>query len=86
MKKKVFVSGSVAADSEQIAKGVLYDHRIIFLPMSRIRDTIKVNLICKSEAIPVFHAFQKKSPKTPTREINLVRQRLQEIVNEANKY
>jgi phage-related protein len=39
----------------------------------------------KSDAIVVFHAFQKKSQKTPSREINLARQRLQEVLNEANE-
>jgi phage-related protein len=36
----------------------------------------------KSDAIIVFHAFQKKSQKIPSREINLACQRLQEILNE----
>lgn len=36
----------------------------------------------KADAIIVFHAFQKKSQKTPSREINLARQRLQEVLNE----
>ena len=36
----------------------------------------------KSDSIIVFHAFQKKSRKTPSREINLARQRLQEVLNE----
>jgi phage-related protein len=36
----------------------------------------------KAEAIIVFHAFQKKSQKTPSREIHLARQRLQEVLNE----
>ena len=39
----------------------------------------------KANAIIVFHAFQKKSQKTPSREIDLARQRLQEVLNEANK-
>jgi phage-related protein len=39
----------------------------------------------KADAIIVFHAFQKKSQKTPSREIDLARQRLQEVLNEANK-
>jgi phage-related protein len=39
----------------------------------------------KSDAIIVFHAFQKKSQKTPSREINLARQRRQEVLNEADK-
>ncbi len=39
----------------------------------------------KADAIIVFHAFQKKSQKTPSREIELARQRLQEVLNEANK-
>ena len=38
--------------------------------------------MCKSDAIIVFHAFQKKSQKTPTREIRLARRRLQEVFNE----
>ena len=36
----------------------------------------------KADAILVFHAFQKKSQKTPSREIHLARQRLQEVLNE----
>jgi phage-related protein len=36
----------------------------------------------KADAILVFHAFQKKSQKTPSREIHLARQRLQEALNE----
>jgi len=39
----------------------------------------------KADAIVVFHAFQKKSQKTPSREIDLARQRLQEVLNEAGK-
>jgi phage-related protein len=39
----------------------------------------------KSDAIIVFHGFQKKSQQTPSREINLARQRLQEVLNETNK-
>jgi phage-related protein len=39
----------------------------------------------KEDAIVVFHALQKKSQKTPTREINLARQRLQEVLIEASK-
>jgi phage-related protein len=39
----------------------------------------------QSDAILVFHAFQKKSQKTPSREIKLARQRLQEVLNETNK-
>jgi len=35
----------------------------------------------KSDALLVFHAFQKKSQKTPQREINLARQRLQEVLD-----
>jgi phage-related protein len=31
-------------------------------------------------SIIVFHAFQKKSQKTPSREINLARQRLHEVL------
>jgi phage-related protein len=37
----------------------------------------------KSDAIIVFHAFHKKSQKTPSREINLARQRLKEVLNES---
>jgi phage-related protein len=37
----------------------------------------------KSDAIIVFHAFQKKSQKTPSREINLARQRLKEVLDES---
>jgi len=37
----------------------------------------------RSDTIIVFHAFEKKSQKTPVREINLARQRLQEVLDEA---
>ena len=37
----------------------------------------------RSDAIIVFHAFKKKSQKTPSREIHLARQRLQEVLDEA---
>jgi phage-related protein len=37
----------------------------------------------RSDAIIVFLAFQKKSHKTPVREINLARHRLQEVLDEA---
>jgi phage-related protein len=36
----------------------------------------------KADAIIVFHAFQKKSQKTPFREIDLARQRLGEVLDE----
>jgi phage-related protein len=39
----------------------------------------------RSDTIIVFHGFQKKSQKTPSREINLARQRLQEVLNETSK-
>jgi phage-related protein len=39
----------------------------------------------RADTIIVFHAFQKKSQKTPSRELNLARQRLQEVLNETNK-
>ena len=39
----------------------------------------------KADAIIVFHAFQKKSQKTPSREIHLARQRLQEVLHETIK-
>ena len=39
----------------------------------------------KADAIIVFHTFQKKSQETPSREIGLARQRLQEVLNETNK-
>jgi phage-related protein len=35
------------------------------------------------DAIVVFHGFQKKSQKTPLREIRLARRRLQEVLDEA---
>ena len=35
------------------------------------------------DRIIVFHAFQKKSQKTPLREIRLARHRLQEVLDEA---
>ena len=37
----------------------------------------------RADAIIVFHAFQKKSQKTPSREIHLARERLQEVSDEA---
>ncbi len=37
----------------------------------------------RSDAIIVFHAFQKKSQRTPSRETYLARQRLQEVLDEA---
>jgi len=37
----------------------------------------------RADAIIVFHAFQKKSQKTPSRAIHLARQRLQEVLDEA---
>ncbi len=37
----------------------------------------------KSDAIIVFHAFEKKSQKTPSREINLARRRLKEVLSES---
>jgi phage-related protein len=39
----------------------------------------------KADAIIVFHAFQKKSQKTPSREIHLACQRLQEVLNETSE-
>ncbi|MBN2321997.1 MAG: type II toxin-antitoxin system RelE/ParE family toxin, partial [Acidobacteria bacterium] len=36
----------------------------------------------RSDAIIVFHAFQKKSQKTPLREINLAHKRLKEVLIE----
>jgi phage-related protein len=39
----------------------------------------------KADSIIVFHAFQKKSQKTPSREVHLARQRLQEVLNETIK-
>jgi len=45
--------------------------------------TVRVfHYVRRSDAIIVFHAFQKKSQKTPSREIHLARQRLQEMLNE----
>jgi phage-related protein len=35
----------------------------------------------KTDAIVVFHAFQKKSQKTPAREIDLARRRLREVLD-----
>jgi phage-related protein len=35
------------------------------------------------DRIIIFHAFQKKSQKTPQREIRLARHRLQEVLDEA---
>jgi phage-related protein len=42
--------------------------------------------VLRSDAIIVFHAFQKKSQKTPLREINLARRRLKEVLNEESKF
>jgi hypothetical protein len=58
---------------------------------SRIRvrgegTTVRVfYYVHKADAIIVFHALQKRSQKTPSREISLARQRLQEVLNEKNK-
>jgi len=56
----------------------------------RVRDatgTVRIFYATgKSNAIVVFHAFQKKSPKTPAREINLARRRLQEVLNAKSQY
>jgi phage-related protein len=52
----------------------------------RVRDettTVRVfYATAKTEAIVVFHAFQKKSQQTPVREIELARRRLREVLNE----
>ena len=40
----------------------------------------------QSDVILVFHAFQKKSQKTPLREIKLARQRLQGMLNATIEY
>ncbi len=52
----------------------------------RVRDeTTTVRIFyatARAEAIVVFHAFQKKSQKTPVREIELARRRLREVLNE----
>jgi phage-related protein len=52
----------------------------------RVRDeTTLVRVFyatAKTEAIVVFHAFQKKSQQTPVREIELARRRLREVSNE----
>jgi phage-related protein len=40
----------------------------------------------RSDTIIVFHGFQKKSQKAPSREIRLARQRLQEVLNETGKF
>ena len=48
------------------------------------RATVRVfYYVRRADAIIVFHAFQKKSQKTPSREIHLARQRLQEVLDEA---
>ena len=50
------------------------------------RSTVRVfYYMRKADAIIVFHAFQKKSQKTPLREINVARQRLKEVLNEEVK-
>jgi phage-related protein len=47
------------------------------------RGTVRVfYYVPQADAIIVFHAFQKKSQKTPSREIRLARRRLQELLNE----
>jgi phage-related protein len=38
-------------------------------------------LTSRSDAILVFHGFQKKSQKTPAHEIDLARRRLREVLN-----
>jgi phage-related protein len=52
----------------------------------RVRDEITAVRVfyatAKTDAIVVFHAFQKKSQKTPVREIDLARRRLREVLNE----
>jgi phage-related protein len=52
----------------------------------RVRDettTVRVfYATARIEAIVVFNAFQKKSQKTPVREIELARRRLREVLNE----
>jgi phage-related protein len=52
----------------------------------RVRDedaAVRVfYFVRKYDAVVVFHAFQKKSQKTPIREIWLARRRLQEMLNE----
>jgi phage-related protein len=56
------------------------------LPIRGEGTTVRIfYYLRKGDAILVFHAFQKKSQKTPTRTINLARQRLQEVLNEASK-
>jgi len=51
----------------------------------RVKDaTVTVRVFYatgKGDAIAVFHAFLKKSQKTPMREIDLGRKRLQEVLN-----
>jgi phage-related protein len=54
------------------------------LRIGREGSTVRVfYYLRKSDAIIVFHAFHKKSQKTPSREINLARQRLEEVLNES---
>ena len=44
--------------------------------------TVRVSYAAgKFDAIVVFHAFQKKSQKTPVREIDLARKRLREVLD-----
>ena len=51
----------------------------------RVRDegsTVRVFYFAgTSDSILVFHGFQKKSQKTPAREIDLARRRLREVIN-----
>jgi phage-related protein len=47
------------------------------------RSAVRVFYFIKlAEAIVVFHAFQKKTQKTPTRELTTGRQRLSEVFHE----
>jgi phage-related protein len=49
-------------------------------------ETVRVfYYVHRADTIIVFHGFQKKSQKTPFHEINLARQRLQEVFNETSK-
>lgn len=51
----------------------------------RVKDqnsTVRVFYLTSAPtAIVVFHSFQKKSKKTPAREIDLARRRLREVLN-----
>jgi phage-related protein len=56
----------------------------------RVKDAIATVRVFyaagQGEAIVVFHAFWKKSQKTPAREIALARRRLQEVLDAKSEF